>query len=98
MYVLAVLGRQIQIAFPECHNMNRTGTLSFIPSGRFEITRSCGPVLLPELDLDYVEVPTCPWCLVRQAGGRLPNLSFVRAHLQERWLWLPVYFAAYLKK
>ena len=55
-------------------------------------------MLLPALGLDYVEMPTCPWCLVRQAGGRLPNLSFVRAHLQERWLWLPVYFAAYLKK
>ena len=53
----------------------------------------CGPVLLPEAGWDYGELPTCPWCLVRQAGGRLPSLGFVRARLRERWVRLPAYFA-----
>ena len=53
----------------------------------------CGPVLLPEAGRDYGELPTCPWCLVRQAGGRLPSLGFVRARLRERWPRLPAYFA-----
>ena len=53
----------------------------------------CGPVLLPGVGQDYGQLPTCPWCLVRQASGRIPGVNFVRARLREHWPRLPVYFA-----
>ncbi len=52
----------------------------------------CGPVLLPGKRQDYGELPTCPWCLVRQAGERIPGVNFVRARLRECWPQLPEYF------
>lgn len=45
--------------------------------------RACGPVLLPGQGRDYGELPECPWCLVRQQGGRLPSLAFVQARWHE---------------
>ena len=53
----------------------------------------CGPVLLPGVGQDHGELPTCPWCLVRQAGGRIPGVDFVRARPRERWPRPPAYFA-----
>lgn len=53
----------------------------------------CGPVLLPGRRQDYGELPTCPWCLVRQAVQRIPSVNFVRARLREHWPRLPAYFA-----
>jgi len=43
----------------------------------------CGLVLLPGDRRDYGDLPECPWCLVRQRGGRLPSVAFVRARLSE---------------
>jgi len=50
-------------------------------------------VLLPGRRQDYGELPTCPWCLVRQAVQRIPSVNFVRARLREHWPRLPAYFA-----
>ena len=52
----------------------------------------CGPVLLPGRRQDYGELPTCPWCLVRQDVQRIPSVNFVRARLREHWPRLPAYF------